>query len=534
MGRTDLFRKLLHILSVENQGGAEADSRGVSRRELLKLGGVAAAGLAMPRLLTACAPDDASDPIAKTRASLKAISADIGIVGAGIAGLACATELKRVGVTATIHEASSRVGGRIFSMMDDPAWLGQAFERGGELIDTPHKTMIGYARELGLTLEDITKPARETRFYFGGRSISESTMVDEYRALVDSMRADLRAIGTPTADSHTDADAAIDRLSLAEWLDQRGAPPNIKALLSVAYTIEYGVEASEMSALAFLLFAKASRQSKLRLWGNFSDERYHVVGGNQQIPIGLANRLAGQIRFGRKLVAARKRSDGRIELTFQQGASTITAVHDAVVMSLPFHLLRDVDLDASLALPSWKTDAIAQSVCGDNAKLMVGFVGQPWIEVGGNGAAYSDLPWLQTSWETSPSRANAEHAILTDYTGGAVSRALSPSAVQADCDRFLTDYDVVFPGAKARARRDAAGRYVCHLEHWPSNPLTKGAYTANAPGYFTTICGNEGKPVQNLYFAGETTDSFYSWQGFMEGGALSGLRVASEISRDFR
>ncbi|WP_411279476.1 FAD-dependent oxidoreductase, partial [Gemmatimonas sp.] len=43
----------------------------------------------------------------------------------------------------------------------------------------------------------------------------------------------------------------------------------------------------------------------------------------------------------------------------------------------------------------------------------------------------------------------------------------------------------------------------------------------------------EATPVDNLYFAGETTDSFYSWQGFMEGGALSGLRAAAEVSADF-
>ena len=45
----------------------------------------------------------------------------------------------------------------------------------------------------------------------------------------------------------------------------------------------------------------------------------------------------------------------------------------------------------------------------------------------------------------------------------------------------------------------------------------------------TTIAGNEPKPVGNLFFAGEHTDSFYEWQGFMEGGALSGLRAAAEV-----
>jgi monoamine oxidase len=59
--------------------------------------------------------------------------------------------------------------------------------------------------------------------------------------------------------------------------------------------------------------------------------------------------------------------------------------------------------------------------------------------------------------------------------------------------------------------------------------LTKGSYTCNHPGYFTTIADNEAKPIGNLYFAGEHTSSFYEFQGFMEGAALSGIRAAKEI-----
>ena len=62
----------------------------------------------------------------------------------------------------------------------------------------------------------------------------------------------------------------------------------------------------------------------------------------------------------------------------------------------------------------------------------------------------------------------------------------------------------------------------------------KGSYTSNHPGYFTTIADNEAKPVGNLYFAGEHTSSFYEFQGFMEGAALSGIRAAREILHDIK
>ena len=79
-----------------------------------------------------------------------------------------------------------------------------------------------------------------------------------------------------------------------------------------------------------------------------------------------------------------------------------------------------------------------------------------------------------------------------------------------------------------------AGSFRVHLEHWPSNPLVKGSYTCNHPGYFTSIAGNEAKQVGNLYFAGEHTSSFYEFQGFMEGAALSGIRAAREILQDLK
>lgn len=533
MGRTPLFRRLLQtIRKSDSKPAVNVRDGGMSRRSMLRASGVAMAAAATPGFLAACASDTGTETVGSQSGALRQVRANVGIVGAGIAGLSCAYELRRAGCTATVYEGGSRIGGRIWSDSDSK-WLGQTIERGGELIDTPHKTMINYARELGLTLESVIKPARETFYRFRGQMIPESTMVDEYRVLVDAMRDELRALGTPTADASTPADRALDNTSLAEWLDRRGAPTNIKALLNVAYAIEYGIDSGAMSSLAFLLFAKASRQSKMRLWGNSSDERYHVVGGNQQIPLGLAARMPGQVQFDRKLVRARKLSDGRVELTFKQGTSTIAVKHDAVVFALPYHLLRDVELDASLGLPAWKLDSIARFVCGDNAKLMIGFTGRPWIDRGGNGAAYSDLPYLQTSWETNPSLANATRGVITDYTGAALARSLVPSGTQQHCERFLTNYETVIAGTKARARRDTSGEYVCSLEHWPSNPLSKGAYSANQPGYFTTIEGNPGKRVNNLYFAGEMTDSFYSWQGFMEGGALSGLRCAGELGDDF-
>ena len=472
-------------------------------------------------------------PLGRAHAAPRPPSGDVAIVGAGLAGLACADELKRRGVRATIYEASDRSGGRCFSLggafpgpVDFP---GQVVERGGEFIDTAHKTMIGYAQRFGLALEDVTKGHDDTFYYFFGRHRTETEIVDELRAFVDAMRDDLRTVGKPTADSFTPSDAVLDRTNLREYLDTRGAGPLIKAVIDVAYTIEYGLEIEQQNCLNFLLFIHADRRSKFMPFGVFSDERYHVIGGNQQIPAGLAAGLAGQIRYGMTLQRVRKTAAGRVELSLRRGSSTVTATHDAVVLAIPFSVLRDVALDASLGLPASKLFAIRNLTYGTNSKMMVGFNKPVWRDLGSDGQSFSDLTNHQNTWETNPSRATSTHAVLTDYSGGDRGARLDPRRVQMEASRFLADLDTVYPGTRSAATRDAKGNVLAHLEHWLSNPLTKGSYTCNAPGYFTTIADNEQKPVGNVFFAGEHTSSFYDNQGFMEGGALSGLRAASEV-----
>ncbi|MFZ5443996.1 MAG: flavin monoamine oxidase family protein [Myxococcota bacterium] len=480
----------------------------------------------------------------------------IAIVGGGLAGLVCADRLRAMGYTATIYEANTRVGGRVHSAAG--TFPGQVAELGGELIDNLHKTMLAYANEFGLLKEDLGKAPGEKRFFVGGQHYTEAQIVDEYRQLVPAMRADLQTCSaSPTARSHTAGDVVLDNLDLGAWLASRAAGvPVIRSVLEQAYIAEYGLEVSQQSSLNFLLFAHADRSSKFREYGVFSDERYHLVGGNDAVAQHIAARLPGPMVFGAELVRLAKNASGTFELTFR-GAST-PELADAVVLAIPFTTLRRVQLDASLGLTADKMHAIDTLGYGANAKTMVGFDGRPWAEQGGNGLIYADLPNVQTTWETNSTRAGAT-SVLTDYAGGAHGLALqSPppplgqtstcnnchngpggfmdlqdAVLQQQVDGFLTDLDRVVPGAKARATR-VGGKYVVRRGHWSTQRYSRGSYTCYLPGQFTTVAGLEGTSAGLLKFAGEHTDSFYSWQGFMEGACLSGLAAANELLDDVK
>jgi monoamine oxidase len=410
-------------------------------------------------------------------------------------------------------------------------------ERGGELIDNLHKTMLGYAKRFGLALEDVNKQPGEIFYHFFGQRYSEAAVVAEFRDFVSVMRRDLNRLSREvTASSHTVDDEVLDRTNLLAYLEgQNGsgvpAGPIAKAAIIAAYEAEYGLEAAEQSCLNFLLFIHADRRSKFTPLGVFSDERYHLIDGNDRITEGLTRELPGQIMYDSKLVHVRKLSDGRIRLTFQTLSGIAEKTHDVAVLAIPFTILREVELNASLGIPTDQLTTIRELGYGTNAKMMIGFSSRPWRALGSNGTAYADLANVQTTWETNPSRGTATRGVLTDYSSGARGTNLNPNAVQAEAQRFLNDLHLVYPGA-LRAVTLAQGQhlaYLAHLEHWPSNPLIKGSYTCYRPGQFTAMAGWEGVPAGNLLFAGEHANSFYEWQGFMEGAALSGIVAAQSI-----
>lgn len=499
----------------------EPRAREWSRRDVLRLGtGLALASTLSRRELNAA-------PRVKP-----GFGSRIAILGGGLAGLAAADRLAAAGITATIYEATDRVGGRQHSLRG--RFPGQVAELGGELIDNLHKTMLRYARSFGLTLEDLGKAPGEETFYFYDRHWTEAEAVAEFRVFSARAQADLRASsGSPTALVHNDADVRLDRLTLQAFLDHHAADlPLIRALLIEAYEAEYGLAASQQSALNLLLFIHLDRRSKFTPFGVFSDERYHIVEGNDAIAHGIASQLPGSIQTGAFVERLGRDPDGRcrLHLAGQRAPERV----EAIICTLPFSVLRSsVTLEPSLGLSAGKRRAIAELGYGTNVKTMIGFEGRPWATFHSKGTAYADLPNVQNCWETNYSRAGAT-SILTDYASAGRGVALGRVPLDRAVTAFLDDLERVWPGVRAAARRDARGRYDAVRQHWPSEPTQLGSYTCYLPGQFTTLCGLEATAEGGLKFAGEHADSFYSWQGFMEGALLSGIRAAEEILADVK
>src|SRR5882757_1107797 len=141
MARTPMMGVLTRIAR-DNRLAEQADRIRIGRRSFL--GGTA--GLALASAFPAVG---------------LAATATIAVVGAGLAGLTAARELRKAGYAPDVFEGSTRIGGRCYSARG-VFGEGQVAEHGGEFIDTGHTEIRALARALGLTLDDVLEGIPKT------------------------------------------------------------------------------------------------------------------------------------------------------------------------------------------------------------------------------------------------------------------------------------------------------------------------------------------------------------------------------------
>ncbi|HEU4942048.1 MAG TPA: NAD(P)/FAD-dependent oxidoreductase [Gaiellaceae bacterium] len=508
MARTPLARSL---------EGAAAE-HALTRRDLLRDAGVlglAAAGTtSIGRLLSA----------AEAAAAPRTV-----VVGAGLAGLTAAYRLKQAGVVAEVHEASDRVGGRCWTIRGAFA-QGQIAEHGGELIDQGHAAIRQLAAELDLKLDNLLRGeagGTEPRYYFDGRPYSFAQATDDLKAVWQKLHADVSAASYPTLyNLSTERGRELDRMSIVDWIEESvpgGMSSPLGRLLDVAYTIEYGADSSEQSSLNLLYLLGYRGQGQLRIFGA-SNEKYHVVGGNDQIPALLAERLAGQITVGSELVAIRLRTDGSYTLTFRQGSATRTVVAERVILALPFSILRSsVDI-SNAGFSGRKLTAIREQGMGTNSKLHVQFKTRHWDKLGSNGETYADTGY-QNTWEVTRAQ-DGTSGILVDYTGGTVGASFGSGTPSSRTKEFLRQLEPVLPGITGQWNGRAT------VDFWPAYRWTKGSYSYWKVGQYTAFAGVEREREGNCHFAGEHTS--VDFQGYLNGAVETGERAANEILADLK
>ncbi|HEY1566952.1 MAG TPA: NAD(P)/FAD-dependent oxidoreductase [Solirubrobacteraceae bacterium] len=497
-----------------------------TRRELL----VGAGGLAGGAVL-------AGNPAAALARRLTRASAKprIAIVGAGLAGLRCAhmlwTQSPGSPVASTVYEAHpARAGGRCWTLRDFFSG-GLITEHGGSFLNSNQAAVRGLATRLGLRQEVVDGgdlPKEEEVFFIDGRLYTYAEANTDWHDVgFPAFRAAARQLQSPAGATR------LDRMSVPEWLDSTdiGSGSRFGKLMLANTVTENGGDPSDQSAqdLIYLLTGNA-RASLQPLPGD--DERFHIVGGNDQLVSRMINQLpAATVRHDHVLVAIREQADRAVRLIFDVSGSSAEVTADLVVLALPFSTLRDVELTHS-GLSKRKRHVIRTMGMGTNAKIHLELRHKTWPALGYSGATYGEWQRLACGWDDVVQLGpKASPALYLAFPGGRVGRTgitgkAHGAAPERDVRWALKELDHVFPGTS----RAYTGR--AYEDHWALDRWVRGAYSYYRVGQANTYGQLAGAGEGRFLFAGEHTS--INNIGFLDGAVETGERAARRVLRRVR
>ena len=306
------------------------------------------------------------------------------MVGAGLAGLACARDLAAGGADVVVLEARERAGGRV-----EQEWLddGRPVQFGGELTAEWQSAYTGLVAELGLTLEP-SYTALDLPYAWGadegvavgdGAPWMDPADHEDLARLDAELEALSRTVDPDDPWSHPDA-ARLDALSMGDWLRSRDARPGALRWVEHQYR-SLSIDSIERTSLLAQLRKEAAAGG-----GGFYDESHwetlRVAEGSASVAERMAAELGERVRLGAPVVAIDV-AGGGCTVTLEGGEPLGAAT---VVSALPVGPLRDVAVsgvsDARLASLHRQRQALA-------AKTVVAYPTSFW-EVGG---ATSDGVW---------------------------------------------------------------------------------------------------------------------------------------------
>jgi monoamine oxidase len=431
------------------------------------------------------------------------------VVGAGLAGLVAATDLAEAGADVAVLEARSRVGGRTFGIEVAPgAWV----DAGAAYLGERHTALVTLLDELGCKTVPTTVEGH-SRFALGdgvqtraGRfpplsAVALGTLFD----LLDEVTSQVR----PDAPWLSPNAAALDELTVAEWLDERLTHPDARLFLPLFLGEMMAADPTAVSVLhmAFYLRSGGGLRYLNAFAGGAQDSR--VAGGAHEVCVRLAEGLTGRVHLGEPVHAIVQDETGA---TVHGRAGPVRA--DAVVVAVP-PLLADT-IDYRPGLPGAR--AGSRTVPGCAVKVHLIYPRPVWREQELSGWSMSaDGPLLSTVDDSPP---DAAIGVLTGFVTGreahrfaALPGAQRRAAVLAQAHRL-------FPGLPEPIRVE--------VTDWINDPYSRGCYAAlMGPGDWRRLGPQLTTPHGRVHWAGtETSTAFF---GLMEGAIRSGHRAAAEI-----
>ncbi len=392
------------------------------------------------------------------------------VIGAGLAGLAAADELRRAGAEVSVLEARDRVGGRVWSRTLDN---GAVVEMGAEFILPRNMLVRELVERFGLGLWDkgMRYGRREPR---GVEGLSVEALEDAARVVDEALAA-----GEGRGES---VRGLLDRLVLDPVVKEAILA---RAEVSAASPADL-VPARDLAGIAHV-----------------DDEPCpSIAGGNQRLPEALAQALGGSIRLATPVRSVSWTEEG---VRVHVDGGELEA--DRCVIAVPATVIEELDFDPPL--PARHREALAGIAYGHAAKL--------FAPIRGDAAPSAVLSVPERYWAWTAMGAEGRvQPVVSAFAGS--PPALERLGVAEGPERWL--------GSLIRLRPDLElDPDGALLSTWSDDPWARAAYSVERPAEATATLA---EPLGPLAFAGEhTVDAFES---LMEGALRSGQRAARVLA----
>ncbi|MEP2101354.1 MAG: NAD(P)/FAD-dependent oxidoreductase [Parasphingorhabdus sp.] len=431
-------------------------------------------------------------------------TADVIVIGAGLAGLHAASLIENAGYKVILLEGAGHAGGRLHTLQDLP---GNP-DAGGIQIGASYKRFHAIADKLGVERYIPPPSGRGSLYHVGGASLTadqwasapQNKLADHEKAMPPDRLFFSYLKDLPKFEKITDwmnPDAQKIDIALGQYLLRQGASEEALRLIDANLN---GNSIKEQSALHM-----ARSLAIFRAGGG--PVRY-VRGGSQRMTDAMAASLRSEILLNSPVQAIEHEDDG-IEISLTDGRK-YGAYH--VICTAPFSTLRSMQIEADLppelramiaqlpytkasfaylsaSEPFWKDDDLPQTIWSDDPMLGRMFV-------------LGDDPAMVKIW------LNGASADLVDQMDDAAAGAAIISKIET-------------------ARPSATGKLkFLRMFSWQKNPFARGIYHHIGAGQGSALAAATRYRGAHLHFAGE----HLAQQGSgMEGALESGERAAKHV-----
>ena len=463
------------------------------------------------------------------------ITRDVVIIGAGAAGLTAANELKKAGLSVAVLEARDRVGGRLWTDTIEGAML----EIGGQWISPDQTALQETVAELGL--DTFSRYREGDSVYVGPDGVAHrftgemfpvapetEAVIAEITEGLDEMVA---GIDPDRPWAHEKA-AEWDSVSWDAWL--RSQTDDDEAVRNLAFATGSAMLTKPTHAISLLesllMAASAGSYSNLVDADFILDKR--VVGGLQQVPLLLAERLDGDV-FVSQAVRTIEWSDAGVTVTSTPttgvtgtaiaggGAGLTVRARQAILALAPVLYDR---ISFVPALPRLQHQMHQHLSMGFVIKVHAVYETPFWREKGLSGTAFSPYELSHEAYDNT--NHGDERGTLVGFVSDLHADGVFELSAEERKERILTSLSHYYGP-------EAMNPVVYFESDWGSEEWTRGAYAASFDlGGLSRYGKYLRENVGPLHFA--CSDLAGAGYQHVDGAIRMGRLVASQVIDEVR